>query len=202
MAILVIIGALGLTGAGMLFVGVRGLLTRRASIYSGKWLLAMVALCFFPQLLNGFRLLPQFPSAALINILLYPFLLFVFWGATRGYICFGVSEEMITDALKAVFGELGLKYEQLLGSVKLEDGGIFQIAMQGWIGTTQIKAKNKQASARMPELIAALSRRFSAFDERIRYMSYWIYAICGSMIAAMLLVLLGILARYLPAFHH
>jgi hypothetical protein len=201
MTIIIILSVLTLAGGGMLFVGIRGIITRRASIYSGKWLLALVALCFLPQFLNGFRLLPRFPSAALLNILMYPFLLLIFWAATKGYICFGVSEEMIADGLKTAFGGLALKYEQLLGSVKLEDGGIFQISIQGWMGTMQIKAKNRQAAARMPGLIAALSQHFASYDSRIRFMPYWIYTVCGGMIAAALLTLLSVLARQPRIFH-
>lgn len=119
MTLILILLVLGLTGAGMFFVGVRGLLTRRASIYSGKWLFALVALCFLPQFLNGVKLLGAYPSAALINLLLYPFILLVFWIVTKGFICFGVSDEIVTDALKSAFEKMGLKYEQLLGSVRL-----------------------------------------------------------------------------------
>lgn len=46
----------------MLFVGIRGLITRRATIYSGKWLLALVAMCFLPQFLTGLKLLATLPT--------------------------------------------------------------------------------------------------------------------------------------------
>ena len=195
MAILILMSALVLAGAGMLFVGIRGLVTGRATIYSGKWLLALIALCFLPQLLNTFKLLPAFSPAALLNLLMYLFLLLVFWIVTKGYICFGVSDEMANAALKSVLEKLGLKHEQSLGSIRLENGGIFQIAVQDWVGTMQIKAKNRQAGAQLPGLISALSDYFAAFTGKIKSMPYWIYTICGAILLTALALLLNIAAR-------
>ncbi|MDO8805049.1 MAG: hypothetical protein Q7R35_11505 [Elusimicrobiota bacterium] len=182
-----------LAGAGMLFVGLRGLLAGRATIYSGKWLFALIALCFLPQFINGLKLLTSVPSMAIINIVLYPFLLLVFWFATKGHICFGISEETANDALNGAFEKLGLKHEKALGSVRAEDGGIFQISIQDWVGTMQIKPKNREAKARMAGLVAALSDHFSASTAKIRYLPYWIYALCGGLLLASLLVLAGLL---------
>lgn len=195
MSIIIILLILGLAGAGMSFVGIRGLLIPRISIYSGKWLFALIALCFFPQFLNGFKLLGAYPAAALINILLYPFVLLVFWLVTKGYICFGVSEETVNGALKNAFEKLGLKHEQSLGSVKLEDGSVFQVSIQDWVGTMQIKGKNSQAAGRLPALISALKEYFAAFSGEIKLLPYWIYAVCGVMMLGTMLVLLGIAAR-------
>jgi hypothetical protein len=195
MAIIIILAILGLAGAGMLFVGVRGLLTRRAAVYSGRWLFALIALCFFPQFLNSFKLLGAFPAAAMIGILIYPLLLLVFWVVTKGYICFGVSEETVNSALKSAFEKLGIKHEPSLGSVKLEDGGIFQVSVQDWVGTMQIKAKNSQAAGRLPALVSAISEYFAAYSGKIKFLPYWIYAVCGGMMLGTLLVLLGIAAR-------
>jgi len=195
MSIIIVLLILGLAGAGMFYVGVRGLVARRAYVYSGKWLFAMIALCFFPQFMNGLKLLGAYPAIGLINILLYPFVLLVFWLVTKGYICFGVSEETVNEALKGAFEKLGVKQEQSLGSVKLEDGSVFQISIQDWIGTTQIKAKNSQAAARLPALVTALSDHFAAPGGKVKFLPYWIYAVCGGMLLATLLVLVGIAVR-------
>jgi len=186
---------LGLAGAGMLFVGLRGILTRRATVYSGKWLLALIALCFSPQFLEGVKALPSAPGAALINIIIFPAVLLVFWLVTKGYICFGVSEELGAGAVKSVLGKLGLKHEFSLGSVRLEDGGVFQVSVQDWMGTMQIKAKNPAAAARTPALVAGLSEHFAGARDGVRYMPYWIYAFFGGLLLAMLLFLLSLFAR-------
>ncbi len=187
LALVMMLMVLALAGAGMMFVGVRGLLTRRVTVYSGKWLLALVAICFLPQFMNGLKLLGQVPSLAVINLIMYPGLVLVFWFITKGYIFFGVSEELVNDALKSAFGRMGLKHEQLLGSVKLEDGGIFQISIQDWVGTMQLKPKNPAAKARTKELVAALSEHFSASTAGIRFLPYWIYTFCGGLLLATLL---------------
>lgn len=197
LTLMILLMALALAGAGMLFVGVRGLLARRVTIYSGKWLLALVAVCFLPQFLNGLNLLGKMPSLAVINLIMYPGLVLVFWFITRGYIFFGVSEELANEALKSAFGKMGLKHEQLLGSVKLEDGGIFQISIQDWVGTMQLKPKNQEAKARTKELVAALSEYFSASTARIRFMPYWIYAFCGGLLLATLLLVAAMVANHL-----
>lgn len=188
---------LALAGAGMLFVGVRGLLVRRVTIYSGKWLLALVALCFLPQFINSLKLLGTAPSLAAISLIMYPGLLLVFWFITKGFIFFGVSEELVDDALKVAFGKMGLKYEQLLASVKLEDGGIFQISIQDWVGTMQLKPKNPAAKARTKEFVAALSKHFSASTAGIRFMPYWIYTFCGGLLLATLLFVAAMVANHL-----
>lgn len=188
---------LALAGAGMLFVGVRGLLARRVTVYSGNWLLALIALCFLPQFMNGLKLLGAAPSLAAINLIMYPGLLLVFWFITRGFIFFGVSEELVNDALKSAFGKMGLKHELLLGSVKLEDGGIFQISLQDWVGTMQLKPKNPAAKARTQELVAALSGHFSASTAGIRFMPYWIYTFCGGLLLATLLFIASMVVNRL-----
>ena len=197
MSIILVIFVLALTGAGMFFVGARGLAARRAYVYSGRWLFAMIALCFLPQFMNGIKMLGTYRTMGLINILLYPLVLLVFWLVTKGYICFGVSEETVNEALKAAFEMVGVKQEQSLGSVKLEDGSVFQVSIQDWIGTTQIKAKNSQAAARLPALVSALSDHFAASRGKVKYLPYWIYAVCGGMLLATLLVLLGIVLRHM-----
>lgn len=188
---------LALAGAGMLFVGVRGLLTRRVTVYSGKWLFALVALCFLPQFINGLLLIGTTPSLGLISMIMYPGLLLLFWFITKGYIFFGVSEELVNDALKGVFGKMGLKHEQLLGSVKLEDGAIFQISLQDWVGTMQLKPKNPAARARTGELVAELSEHFSASAAGIRFMPYWIYTFCGGLLLASLLIIASMMVNHL-----
>lgn len=188
---------LTLAGAGMMFVGVRGLLARRVTIYSGKWLLAMIAFCFLPQFINGLKMLSTAPALAIISFIMYPGILLVFWFATKGFIIFGVSEELAKDALKSAFGKMGLKHEQLLGSVKLEDGGIFQISIQDWVGTMQLKPKNPAAKARTEELVAALSEYFSASTARIRFMPYWIYTFCGGLLLATLFFIAALVVNSL-----
>ncbi len=155
----------------------------------------MIALCFFPQFLSGMKLLGSAPGIALLSMAFYPGLLLIFWLATKGHICFGVSEEAANDALKSAFEKLGLKHEQLLGSIKLEDGGVFQVSLQDWLGTMQLKSKNREAGARMKALVTALKEYFSASQAGVRYLPYWMYAICGGMLLAMLLLLTVLLAR-------
>lgn len=191
--LVIILLALTLAGAGMLLVGARGLVTKRVTIYSGKWLLALVAICFFPQFINGLSLIASVPTLALINLVLYPGVLLIFWYATKGYIIFGVSEETANEALKSAFTKLGTPHEQLLGSIRLEDGAIFQVSMQDWVGTMQIKPKNKEAGARTPALIAALREHFGTSAAGARTMPYWIYAFCGGLLFASLLVLAGLM---------
>lgn len=197
LTLVIMLMVLALVGAGMLFVGVRGLLARRVTVYSGKWLLALVALCFLPQLINGLKLLGTAPSLAAISLIMYAGLLLIFWFITKGFIFFGVSEELVNDALKSAFGKMGLKHEQLLGSVKLEDGGIFQLSLQDWVGTMQLKPKNSSAKARTVELVAALSEHFSASTAGIRSMPYWIYTFCGGLLLAALLLIASMVVNHL-----
>lgn len=184
-----------LAGTGMFFAGVRGLITKRVTIYSGKWLLALIAICFLPQFLTGLPLLRSLPALGMMNVGMYVFLLLVFWFITKGCICFGISEESVNSAFKSTFAKLGLKYEQLLGSVRLDDGAVFQVSVQSWIGTMQIKPKNQAAAARMPVVMAGLSEYFSTSGEKATCLAYWLYTIAGVFMLATLLVLAGLVAR-------
>jgi hypothetical protein len=197
LTLLVLFIALGLAGSGLMFVGVRGLLTRRVTIYSGKWLLALIALCCLPQFLNGLKLLGAANSLALINLILYPGILLIFWLVTKGHILFGVSEETAKEALTGALGKLGVKHEQMLGSIKLEDGGIFQVSIQDWIGTMQLKPKNPAARLRAAQLVAALSEHFSASTAPVRFLPYWIYTFCGGLMLASLLFLTALVVNHL-----
>ncbi|OIO01632.1 MAG: hypothetical protein AUJ51_07950 [Elusimicrobia bacterium CG1_02_56_21] len=196
LTLLVIFIVLALAGTGLTYVGLRGLLSRRVTIYSGRWLLALIALCFLPQLINGLKLLGSATSLAIINIILYLGIILVFWLVTKGHILFGVSEETATEALKAALDKLGVKHEQLLGSVKLEDGGIFQVSIQDWVGTMQLKPKNPAAYLRSAQLVAALAEHFSASTAPVRFMPYWIYAFCGGLLLASLLFLAALVVKH------
>ncbi len=195
---LVILIGLAAAGAMITFVAVRGLVKKRATVYSGRWLLAIVAMGFLPQLLSSLRLARTFPAGAAIGAVIYAALMWLFWYVTGGVVCFGVSEELGTVALRSSLDRLGLKYEQQLSSVRLEDGGVLQVSVQDWFGTMQIRPKNAAAAPRMPALVREVSRHLDEAGAGVRYLPYWMYLFFGAMMLGTLLVVVTAVARY----HH
>lgn len=180
---------LGVVGISMLFVGAKGLLTKKVNIYSGKWLVALISLCFFPNFLSSLQSFSVIPAASLISILFYPGLIAVFWFITKGYIFFGVSEEHMSEAIKAVLAKANLSYEEKLASIHLSNGSIFQIAVQAWAGTAQFKPKNAQAKEDVKTLIPLFNAYFLNSNTPVKNFTYWLYAIVGFFMLILLVLL-------------
>lgn len=191
MSSILILLMLGFAGIGMFSVGLRGLVKQKVTIYSGKWLVALIAVCFFPNFLKSFQIVAKVPVIGMISLLMYPMLIWVFWRSANGYIVFGVSEAAITEALKTVLDQLNLKFEQRLASIQLEDGSVFQVAVHEWVGTAQLKPKNAAAKAHIGALVSNLSDYFSKSEQKIKTFTYWTYSIFGGLLTLMLLVILA-----------
>jgi hypothetical protein len=134
-----------------LVIGMRGIVTKKPFLISARWLLFLILLGFGPGILQAVSLPTSGdgsgPLAALrwmipaILIVVLAFLSFTM----RGYIAFGVTDVSFREGLLASLKKLNLDYEETMSILRLPTiGADLQVAVQSWIGTAQIKMKQRQ----------------------------------------------------------
>ncbi len=132
-------------------IGLRGLVTRRPFLLSSRWFYAIFLLSILPQAI--FPLVQAFSGRAQPSMsdgLFFWLILIVFVAlagylalAMRGYIAIGVTQESMRQGLFASLDELQMPYKESIGSVELiADAAELEVAIQGWIGTGQVRPAN------------------------------------------------------------
>ena len=134
-----------------LVIGLRGVVTKKPFLISARWLLFLILLGFGPLMLQAVSLPTSGDGSGILMALrwLVPTMLIVvviFLSFTmRGYIAFGVTDASFRDGLLASLQKLNLAYEETLSAMRLPTiGADLQVAVQSWMGTGQIKMKQRQ----------------------------------------------------------
>ncbi len=143
-----------LFGAMALFflvIGLRGVLTKKPFLISARWLLVVVLLGFSPMMLQAVTLPTGGDGSGILMALrwLVPTMLIVvvifLSFALRGYTAFGVTDTSFRDGLLASLEKLNLAHEETLAAMRLPTiGADLQVAVQSWMGTGQMKMKQRQ----------------------------------------------------------
>ena len=190
----VVLGLLSLT---MLGIGLRGLLTRRPFLFSARWLFAFMLLGFLPNAVMPFTFERDFDDAsdvfmALAGPAMFLAMAVFFWIVMRGHMAFGVTEDSLRTGLTAALRELELPYEESLSAIRLPTVSTeIQVAVQGWVGTGQIKSR-KRAGA---PLVADVARRMNAYFRSTKVSTNLtccvMYIVMGALTAAMDVLLIG-----------
>jgi hypothetical protein len=82
-----------------------------------------------------------------MNPLILTVLLVFFWIQMKGYMAFAVSETYFREALLPSVSSLGYSIEETMSRIKIkETGQELQVAIQGWIGTAQLKSTGKESN--------------------------------------------------------
>ena len=125
-----------------LFIGLRGLLTRRPFLLPARWLFVFLMAVFFGPVVS---LIPfAWPSQAMdwLPFVMFPVMAVFFWVQMKGYLAFAVTGKSFRDGLLVALDKLQLPYEESLSSIRLTSvEADLQVAVQSWIGTGQIKVR-------------------------------------------------------------
>jgi hypothetical protein len=109
------------------------------------------------------------PTVGIIGWL-YPLmqisLLVFLWLTLRGYMAFGVTDKSVRDGLLASLANLNLPFEETLSAVRLRSLGadlqvaVLQVAVQSWIGTGQIKMKQRQFNEDLRAIVKGMNNYY------------------------------------------
>jgi hypothetical protein len=174
------------------FFGIGGavLTKRKPLIVSSRWFFSFMVLAFAPTIVGSVLLLiEQFTQDTvqfrdiwmlLLNPLVFSVLLLFFWIQMQGYMFLGITDETIRDALHYGLQELKSPYEEILTKIVLSELNTeLQISVQSWMGTGQIKIKNRSKKAFLAKLVLRMRMYFEEHDIPTKKITAIFYLIMG-----------------------
>jgi len=107
-------------------------------------------------------------------------MLIYFWIQMRGYIAFAISDMYFRDALLSSAASLGYTVEETLSRLKIkETGQEMQVAIQGWIGTAQLKPTGRQSADTVAQIARGMNQYFKKSPGKMNYLMSYFYLIIG-----------------------
>ncbi len=146
-----------------LAIGLRGILTKQPFLIAQRWFLSIMFAAFIPTILQSFflRLPSDFNLINWLNPLVFGFILLMMCYQMRGYTAYAVTDASFREALIEVLQKLQLPYEESLSLIRLTSiEADLQVSVQGWMGTGQIKVKQRTHSSVLREIVKAMNDHF------------------------------------------
>ena len=102
----------------------------------------------------------------LLNLLMFLFALVFLWFLTqKSYLLYGISDEVLREALNYGLHELKSPCEETLTKIKLTELGTeLQISLSSWMGTGLIKIKDRSKRTFLTKLILYMRIYFQEYD--------------------------------------
>ena len=105
---------------------------------------------------------------------------------TRGYLVFSATQSSFRDGLLAALGRLGLPYEETLATVRLPTvPAELHVAVQGWIGTGQVRIKKGEGGTLLRDVAKAMNDQFRLAPGATNRTWAVVYLILGVLMGAM-----------------
>jgi hypothetical protein len=185
---------LGLLAACLLGMGLWALVKRRPYLFSARWLLVFVLLSFAPNLLMPFTISQSGDKGLSLphNVMLWigPVMfvvLAIFLSLQmRGYVAMAVTEASLREGLLAALSELRLPHEETMSSLRLPSvSGELQVAVQGWMGTGQLKARTPQTKGVLIEIVREMNRYYRTRPVGVNLVCPVTYIVLGVLMLVM-----------------
>jgi len=188
---------LGVLALSFLAEGLRGVITKKPFIVSGRWLFITIAIgqapmlaVFVEDLLPGAHGLPWYQSAGFL-LLWAGFLVFI-WQQMSGYVVIGVTDESLRNSLHHSLNKLNIPFEESLSRLRLPSlEADLQVSAQSWMGSAMIRLKPKRQRAILKQIVAEMSTYFSQTSVRTNLYTCVFYAVAGVM-----MLVLGTMLTY------
>ena len=153
----------GIMAIFFLFIGFRGILTKRPFLISQRWFLSLMCAIFIPIILLQLSL--PFPGNSNFMNWLFPLgfgvILLMMCYQMRGYMAYAVTDTSFREALVEALQKLQLPYEESLSLIRLTSiEADLQVSVQGWMGTGLIKVKQRAHRAVLREIVKAMNEHF------------------------------------------
>ena len=144
-------------------IGLRGIVTKRPFLISNRWLLSVMFIGLVPAILIPV-FLPGPDSPFIIkwlNPMIFTLLLVMMCFALRGYVAYAVTDTSFREALLASLQKLELPYEETLSTIRLTSVEVdLQVSVQSWMGSGQIKVKQRGHGSLLTEIATAMNEHF------------------------------------------
>jgi len=121
-----------------------------------------------------------------MNPLMFTVLLIFFWIQMKGYMAFAISDSYFREALLASAASLGYSIEETMSRLKIkETGQEMQVAIQGWMGTAQLKSTGKESNDTVRQIANGMTKYFQSSPGKMNYLTSYFYLLIGSFMVAM-----------------
>ena len=144
-------------------IGLRGILTKRPFLISNRWLLSVIFIALVPVILIPVFLQgSDFPFIIKwLNPMIFTLVLVMMCFALKGYVAYAVTDTSFREALLASLQKLELPYEEMLSTMRLTPVEVdLQVSIQSWMGTGQIKVKQRGQGSLLAEIATAMNEHF------------------------------------------
>jgi len=176
-----------------IFIALKTILERRPIFISARWLFGFMCLVIPASSLYSFVLGLSSEHISVFTWLtpvMVAVMLIYFWIQMRGYIAFAISDTYFRDALLSSAASLGYTVEETVSRLKIkETGQEMQVAIQGWIGTAQLKPTGRQSADTVAQIARGMNQYFKKSPGKMNYLMSYFYLIIGGL---MLAVAIGI----------
>lgn len=153
-----------IVGLSLLVLGIL-ILRRKPVIVRGYMLTVLLAICFLPMLCGPVWMVVAGPfgianiGIALLLILMYAVLVFVFSKSFGNLMLFNVDEDLVYESLYGVLDERGIEYEERRGRIIMPSSdSAIRISTQGVFATAIIHFHNRGESGVAAEVTRALKQ--------------------------------------------
>lgn len=188
-----------LLASWVLYIGLRGFITKKPVVFSTKPLFWLMALCYLPSvLLQGAFLFDrrEFEASDLVMpflmVAIYALVLAMFWRIMQGYSVIGVNDDSFRDALHFALNQLGLPFEETLSKVKLTSLGVdLEPNISSGLGVASVKIKQgRQHGDILRKIADAMREYFASHNVPVNWTTSVFYTILGVILLAMLAFML------------
>ena len=153
---------IGILAAFLLFVGLRGIISRRPFLISNRWLLNVMIVVFVPIIIL-FLFLPNssFSLMKWVNPAIFTVVLVMMFFLLKGFSAYGVSDTSFREALITSLDKLQLSHEETLSSIRLTSvEADLQVSVQSWMGSGVIKIKQREHKTLLTQIVSEMNIYF------------------------------------------
>jgi hypothetical protein len=182
----------GVTAIFFFIVGLRGIVSRKPFLFSARWLFVLLLLNFVPSILQPFLFLMRrvgHESGMLTNVLwlnpiMFTVITIFMWFTLRGYLAFAVTDLSFREGLLASLKKLELPYEEKLAALHLPSiGADLQVAVQSWIGTGQLKMKQRKFNGLLGDIVKGMNEYYQSSTVSVNLTTCIFYVLMGVFMA-------------------
>jgi hypothetical protein len=189
--------SLGVVAVAFVGLGLYALVRRRPFVIHARWLSGLIVLTFAPSIVLQLSLFfePQSASAGLstatvLGVLIQFLVLGVLALQMRGYVVEGTTQESFRDALMSALSGLHLESMETLSSIRLPSvPAELQVAVQGWMGTGQLRLKHGGRPGLLADIAAAMNAYFNSANVKTNMTFSVVYLVMGLLMGAMVVLL-------------
>jgi hypothetical protein len=174
-------------------IGLLGLIKKRPLVIAARQLMWFLLLCYIPVTIQSFVPLFVFSGSEvrvfsdgfwiflpIFQVAIMALLVFVFWRQMTGYMIFGVSDESFRDALTSALKRLDLPFQETISKIKLTGiSADLQAAVAGWMGTAQIRIKQREHVHYTKEIAQAMNEYYKDNIVKVNNIAFIVYLLAG-----------------------